>query len=346
MPMIQELSQRSREIFREIVEAYVETGTPVGSRLLSKRLDIRLSPASIRNVMADLEEAGLLFAPHTSAGRVPTEAGLRLFVDGLLELGDLSSEERASIEGRCAAAGRSLQEMLTEATTILSGLSRCAGVVVAPKSDAALKHVEFIALGPGRALVVLVTEGGMVENRLVELPMGLTASALVEAGNFLSRRLKGRTMAEAQAQILAELEARRAELDDLARRVVEAGLAVWSGEAGRSTLIVRGQANLLEDVSALSDLERIRQLFDELEGKQDMLRLIDLTQGAEGVRIFIGSENKLFSLAGCSMIVAPFQNSRQQIVGAIGVIGPTRINYARIVPMVDFTAQVVGRLIG
>ena len=343
---IQELNERSREIFREIVESYLESGAPVGSRLVARRLETRLSPASVRNVMADLEEAGLLVSPHTSAGRVPTELGMRLFVDGLMELGDLTEDERASIEGRCQAQGRSVEEMLAEATTMLSGLSRCAGLVVAPKLDSALKHVEFVALGPDRALVVIVTEHGVVENRLVELEAGISPSALVEATNYLNDRLRGRTMTEARAEILRELEQQNAQLDELTTRVVEAGMAEWGGGEKHNTLIVRGRGNLLEDIGAVEDLERIRLLFDQLEAKRDMVRLIDLTEGGEGVRIFIGSENKLFNLSGSSLIVAPFSNSRQAIVGAIGVIGPTRLNYARIVPMVDYTAQVIGRLIG
>lgn len=344
--LVQELNERSRQIFRTIVETYMETGSPVGSRLLSKLMENRLSPASIRSVMSDLEDAGLLFAPHTSAGRLPTERGLRMFVDGLLEIGDLTDNERQSIEGRCASVGRNLQEVMTEATTALSGLSGCAGLVMAPKNEAPLKQVEFIELAPGRALVVIVSESGMVENRLVELPLGMTPAALTEASNFLSARLRGRTMAEAQKEILAELENRQAELNDLSSKVVTAGLAVWSGEQERSTLIVRGQANLLGEMGVFGDIERIRVLFEELEQKQDLLRLIDVAEGGQGVRIFIGSENKFFSQAGCAMVVAPFINSRQRIVGAIGVIGPTRINYARVIPLVDFTAHVLGRLIG
>lgn len=344
--MIQEMSQRSRDILRLVVETYMTTGEPVGSRFLSKKLEHRLSPASIRNTMADLEESGLLYAPHTSAGRLPTETGLRLFVDGLLQVGDLTQDERSSIEGRCAVSGRGFQEVLTEATTVLSGLSGHAGLVVAPKADAPLRHVEFVPLSPGKALVVMVSESGQVENRMMDTPLGLTAAALAEAGQFLSQRLKGRTMAAARDEILHELTARRAELDQVAARVVEAGLAVWGGETERGTLIVRGSANLLDDVAAIADLERIRNLMEELENSEEMLRLIDLTQGGEGVRIFIGSENTLFRRAGCSLIVAPLQNQQQRIVGAIGVIGPTRMNYARVVPMVDFTAQVVGRLIG
>jgi heat-inducible transcriptional repressor len=344
--MIQELNKRSRDIFRRIVESYVETGEPVGSRAISKMLDGKLSPASIRNVMADLEEAGLLFAPHTSAGRLPTQAGLRLFVDGLLEIGDLSPDERQNIEARCAAQGRGVQDVLREATGLLSGLSHCAGLVVAPKTDVPLRHIEFVDLGPGRALVVLVDDNGLVENRVIDLPLNLPRTALTQASNYLSHRLRGRTMTEAKAEVETELAQRRAELDELSSRVVQAGLAVWAGNEARGTLIIRGQAKLLEDVNAVGDLERIRQLMEELEEQEESLSLLEMTQNGEGVQIFIGSENKLFPASGCTTIVAPFQNSRQQVIGAIGVIGPTRLNYARIIPMVDFTARVVGRLLG
>lgn len=345
-PLISELNERSREVFRTVVDAYVETGEPIGSRTLSRRLRTSLSPATIRNVMADLEDAGLLYAPHTSAGRLPTELGLRLFVSGLLEIGDLSKEEREQIDVRCRAQGRSLQDVLGEASAMLSGLSRGAGLVLAPKTESALKHIEFVNLGPGRALVVMVTESGVVENRLIEVPAGLPPSALTEASNFLSARLNGQTIDETRQDILEDLQSKRAQLDALTSKVVEAGLATWTGPKADGALIVRGQANLLNDVHALEDLERIRTLFSALETREQMLRLLELVGTAEGVQIFIGSENELFGSAGCSMIVAPYQNSRQEIVGAIGVIGPTRINYARIIPLVDYTAKVVGRLIG
>jgi heat-inducible transcriptional repressor len=343
---IGELNERSRAVFREIVDAYVQTGEPMGSRTLSKRLSLALSPATIRNVMADLEDIGLLYAPHTSAGRLPTEAGLRLFVDGLLELGNLSEEDRTSIEARCAGSNRTLPQALEEATTVLSGLSRCAGLVVAPKTDRALKHIEFVNIGDGRAIVVLVTEDGLVENRIIALPVGTPPSALVQAANYLNARIAGRTMDEARFTILAELEASRAQLDAITSRLVEAGLATRVGDNGAGTLIVRGQAHLLEDVSALEDLERIRSLFEVLETKELLVRLLELSQGGEGVQIFIGAQNELFNHSGCTMIVAPYSGASGKIVGAIGVIGPTRINYARIVPMVDYTAKVIGRLIG
>jgi heat-inducible transcriptional repressor len=340
-----DLNERSREILRHIVDAYMESGEPVGSRTISRRLAMSLSPATIRNVMADLEDAGLLYAPHTSAGRLPTERGLSLFVSGLLELGGLSKEEREKIDGKCAAAGRSLADVLEDATTMLSGLSRCAGLVVAPKTERRLKHIEFVHLGPGRALVVMVTEDGLVENRIIDVPMGLPPASLIEATNYMSARLIGRTLGEARSGVLTELEQHRAELDALTSRVVEAGLATWAGEKKGGALIIRGQANLLDEVTALSDLERIRALFAALETKEAMVRLLEAADLAQGVQIFIGAQNELFGLAGCSVIIAPYRNSREQIVGAVGVIGPTRINYARIIPMVDYTAQVIGRIL-
>ncbi|MDA8231160.1 MAG: heat-inducible transcriptional repressor HrcA [Magnetospirillum sp.] len=345
-PVIAELNDRSREVFRQLVETYVETGEPVGSRTLSRRLLLSLSPATIRNVMADLEEAGLLYAPHTSAGRLPTQAGMRLFVNGLLELGGIADEERAQIDVRCRAAGKSMEQVLGEAIGALSGLSRCAGMVVAPKMQRSLKHVEFVSLGRNRALVVLVTEDGLVENRVVDLPPGVEPSTLAEATNFLNARLAGRSLDEVRDEVLSELEEQRYQLDALTKRVVEAGLATWAGGESRSALIVRGTSHLLEDVTAVEDLERIRALFDALEASQTFVRLLDVTAKAEGVQIFIGAENELFGVTGCSMIVSPYRDSRERIIGAIGVIGPTRLNYARIIPMVDYTAKVIGRLIG
>jgi heat-inducible transcriptional repressor len=342
-----ELNERSRAIFRAIVEAFTETGAPVGSRTLSRMLGLELSPATIRNVMQDLEEQGLLVAPHTSAGRLPTERGLRFFVDGLLEQGNLTNEERQAIDGQAAAAGRSVPEVLDEVTRRLSGLSRCAGLVVAPKLEEPLKHIEFVSLAPGRALVVLVTGSGNVENRIIDVPIGLPAGALVEATNYLAARLVGRSLPEAGELIRHELETHRAELDQRTQKLVEAGLAVWSGDAGRGgVLILRGQAQLLEEVTAIDEVERVRQLFTALETKESLLKLLSLTETAEGVQIFIGSESEFFGLTGCSMVIAPYANSARQIVGAIGVIGPMRINYARIIPMVDYTARVVGRLLG
>jgi heat-inducible transcriptional repressor len=343
---IPQLNQRSSEVLRQIIDAFLETGEAVGSRTLSRNLGMEISPATIRNVMADLQDSGLLFSPHASAGRIPTEAGLRLFVDGLLEVGHLTETERQTIEAQCAAEGRSVQQTLSEATRVLSGLSNCAGLVVAPKSDSALRHIEFVSLAPGRALVVLVTEDGSVENRIIEVPNGMPASTMVEASNFLSTRMVGKTIEEAQGQIMAELELHRRDLDVVTRKLVEAGMATATGDGAEAALIVSGAERLLNDVQAVEDLEHVRSLYDALETKESLIKLLDMARGGEGVQIFIGAENDLFSLAGCSVVVAPYHNSEQQIVGAVGVIGPTRINYARIIPVVDYTAQIVGRLVG
>lgn len=340
-----DLNERSREIFRQIIETYLSTGAPVGSRNISKQLPMTLSPASVRNVMADLEALGLIYAPHTSAGRIPTESGLRLFVDGLLELGDMAREERAQIEAQISGQ-RSMTELLNEASEMLSGLSHCAGMVLAEKQISQIKHIEFVNLDAARALIVLVGSDGTIENRVINLPPGLPASVLTRATNYLNARLLGYTLEEAQANIEKELAAKKAELDELTAKVVESGLAQWSGGQGESkSLIVRGQSHLLKDLTALEDLERVRMLFDDLESKKEIMRLLDLTDQAEGVRIFIGSENQLFSMSGSSLIVAPFSDSEHKIVGVLGVIGPTRMNYARIIPMVDYTAKLVGRLL-
>ncbi len=342
---IGELSERSRDIFRSIVESYLETGEPIGSRTLSQR-GIKLSPASIRNVMSDLEHAGLLEAPHTSAGRVPTQIGLRMFVDGLLEVGNLATDERKGIEAQLVAGGRKLEDMLVQASALLAGLSQYAGLVVTPKRDSALKHVEFVPLGPQRALVVTVSEDGSVENRMIETPLGLPPSTYIEASNYLSARMRGRTLDETSTDILEEVTAQRAELNDLTAKLVAGGLAEWGGGMNQApSLIVRGQARLLEDVAASQGLERVRQLFDDIERKNDLIQLLDLAKQGDGVRIFIGSENKLYSLSGSSVIAAPYSDHNQRVVGVIGVIGPTRLNYARIVPMVDYTARVISRLI-
>jgi heat-inducible transcriptional repressor len=343
-----QLSERSREIFRRIVESYLETGEPVGSRNLSRVLPMTLSPASVRNVMSDLEALGLVYAPHISAGRLPTELGLRLFVDSLLEFGDLTEAERSKIDAQVKAggSGRTLEGVLIEAGNLLSGLSRGAGVVLAIKADPRMKHIEFVRLDPMRALVVLVGEDGSVENRVLDLPPGLPSSALIEAANYLNAHIRGKTLGEARAELERLQKEARAALDELTHKIVEAGLASWSGEGGQpQTLIVRGSANLLEDLKTLDDLERIRLLFEDLERKQDIVQLLGLAERAEGVRIFIGSENKLFSLSGSSLVVSPFRNSHQKIVGVLGVIGPTRLNYARVVPMVDYTAKVVSRIL-
>ena len=343
-PSLAELDARARDIFRRVVETYLETGEPVGSRTIS-RAGIALSPASIRNTMQDLAELGLLDAPHISAGRMPTHVGLRLFVDGLLEVGDIAEEDRRSIEARLSAHGRSVEDALNEASSILSGLAGGAGVVVAPSRDAGVKHVEFVTLGPDQALAIMVFDDGQVENRLMRRPAGVTPSALAEASNFLNARMRGKTLAESRVEVDRELERARRELDAVSARLVEDGLAAWGGgsEMGRA-LIVRGHANLLGDPETLADLERVRRLFDDLEQKEQLIGLLDLVRDAEGVRIFIGAETRLFSLSGSAVIAAPYMSGRQKVLGAIGVIGPARLNYARVIPLVDYTARALGRI--
>lgn len=343
---IAELNQRSRDILRQVIDAYVESGDPVGSKTLAQLMGASLSPASIRSVMHDLEEYGLLYAPHTSAGRLPTEKGLRLFVDGLLELGGLTESEQKSIEAQCHASGKSFPQVLEEASNMMSGLSHHASLVVAPKTESPLRHIEFVGLGPGKALVVLVTEDGNVENRLIEVPVGIPGSALTEATNYLNAQLIGRTVSEARDVLAGEIETERAQLDERTRKIINDGVATWSGDQEAGALILRGQAKLLEDVGALEDLESIRALFETMEKKESLVRLLEAANTGEGVQIFIGAENKLFNHAGLSMVISPFSNSQEKIVGAIGVIGPMRLNYARIIPMVDYTAKVIGRVLG
>jgi heat-inducible transcriptional repressor len=343
-PSLGELDERARDIFRRVVESYLETGEPVGSRTLSKA-GLSLSPASIRNTMQDLTQLGLLGSPHVSAGRLPTHAGLRLFVDGLLEVGDVGEDERRSIEARLHAHGRNFDDALNEASAILSGLAGGAGVVVTPVREAGVKHVEFVSLGDDRALAVMVFADGAVENRIVRLAAGVTPSSLQEASNFLNEVLRGRTLVEARADLDAELTRARRELDETAARLVEDGFAAWGGGDDEDrALIVRGRANLLGDRETM-DLDRAKMLFDDLEQKGQLIQLLDGVRDGEGVRIFIGAETRLFSLSGSAVIAAPYMTGRQRVLGAIGVIGPARLNYARIIPLVDYTARVLGQVI-
>ena len=340
------LDARSREIFRRIVESYLASGEPVGSRSLSRLLPMALSPASIRNIMQDLEELGLIYAPHTSAGRLPTQGGLRFFVDALLEFGGLANEERARIESQArVAAEQGYENALTQTTMLISDLTRGAGLVLTTKDDVRMRHIEFVRVEAEKALVVLVGEDGAVENRVIAIPPGISASALTEASNYLNAHARGGTLAEARDKIESAREAARHEIDELASGLVDAGLAFWAGAAeNRPQLIVRGQANLIGASNEAQDLERIRLLFADLETQTDVVDLLHRAENGEGVKIFIGSENKLFSLSGSSIIAAPLRGADRRIAGVLGVIGPTRLNYGRIVPMVEYAAQVLGDL--
>ena len=342
---ITELTTRAREIFRLVVEGYLATGTPVGSKALAGPGGVNLSSASIRSVLADLEVLGLLAAPHTSAGRLPTDAGLRLFVDGIMQVAEPTQEERMAIESRLSAPGP-IEAALEATSLLLSSLTASAGVVMVPKREPRLRQLQLVPLSPGRALAVLVGEDGVVENRVLELPPSLPPGALEEASNYISARLAGRTLAEAARAMRADIASGQSALDAASRDLVERGLAVWSADSlQRRVLIVRGQANLLDE-AALSDLERVRSLLDDLENKQSVADLLETAREAESTRIFIGSENRLFALSGSAVIASPYRDREGRVVGVVGVIGPTRLNYARVVPMVDFTAQSLGKLIG
>ena len=344
-PPITELTTRAREIFRLVVEGYLGTGQPVGSKTLAGGGGLNLSPASIRSVLADLEHLGLLAAPHTSAGRMPTEVGLRLFVDGMMQAAEPTLEERTAIERRVAEPGP-IEAALAATSVILSDLSACAGMILVPRREPRLTHLQLVPLAPGRALAVLVSEDGAVENRVVELPGMIRPGALEEASNYISAHLGGRTLAEAARAMRAEIASGRSALNAASSDMVERGLAVWSHDAARRpVLIVRGQANLLDE-GTLGDIERVRSLLDDLENKQSVAELLDSAREADATRIFIGAENRLFALSGSSVIASPYRDREGRVVGVVGVIGPTRLNYARVVPMVDFTAQSLGKLIG
>ncbi len=343
-PPISELTERAREIFRQVVEGYIESGQPVGSKTLASDAGINLSPASIRSVLADLEGLGLLAAPHTSAGRLPTDAGLRIFVDGMMQVAEPTPEERAQIEARLGANGP-VERALEQASSLLSDLSGAAGMVMVPTQEARLQQFNLVDLGQGRALAVLVGEDGGVENRVVELGGTASPSALEQASNYVNARLAGRTLNEAASVMRAEITQGRSQLDDASRDLVERGLAIWSKDADqRPVLIVRGAANLLDE-TALEDVERVRSLLDDLEDKQSVAALLERAREAEATRIFIGSENRLFGLSGSSVIASPYRDREGRVVGVLGVIGPTRLNYARVVPMVDMTARSLGKLI-
>ena len=344
--ILDQLNDRSREVFRRVVEGYLANGDPVGSRTLTRDFSEKVSAATIRNVMQDLEYMGLLGSPHISAGRVPTQEGLRMFVDGLLEVSDLELTDRRMIDATIASNSQDVGGILDRIGAALSGVTRGASLVLAPKHEAPIKHIEFVSLAQDRALVVLVFSDGHVENRIFTPPPGQTPSSMREAANFLNALIEGRTLSDVQRVIASEIEKRRQEIDGLSQALVESGLAVWQGEGDTyERLIVRGRANLLDSGAEDEDLDRIRILFDDLERKRDIAEFLELAEDGEGVRIFIGSENKLFSLSGSSLVVSPYMNADRKIVGAVGVIGPKRLNYGRIVPIVDYTAQLVGKLI-
>lgn len=344
--LLQEMNARSREVFRRVVEGYLASGDPVGSRTLTRDFSEKVSAATIRNVMQDLEYMGVLGSPHTSAGRIPTQMGLRMFVDGMIEIGDPTETDREKIDATLGNNASDVGGLLDRVGSALSGVTQGASLVLTPKHEAPIKHIEFVSLSPERALVVLVFSDGHVENRLFTPPLGQTPSSMREAANFLNAIVEGKTISEVQHAVTQEISRRRQEIDILAQQLVESGLALWTGsDESSERLIVRGRSNLLENEAEEADLMRIKNLFDDLERKRDIAEFLDLAEEGQGVRIFIGSENKLFSLSGSSLVVSPYMNADRKVIGAVGVIGPTRLNYGRIVPIVNYTAQLVGKLV-
>lgn len=342
--MITELNERSREIFKYIVSSYLDTGSPVGSRTISKAIDLSLSPASIRNTMADLEDLGLLSAPHTSAGRLPTERGLRLYIDGLMEVGALSNEERLRIEAECSIKGLSFNDVISNASSMLSNLSACASLVIAPKIEKPVRQIQFVLLEPGKALIILVMQNGMVENRMMHIAGDVSESHLQQASNYLNSQIKGKTLSDMRKSVSDDIRNNRSKLDSITADLVAKGIAIPQDRLG-GRIIIRGQSHLLEDVKAITDLERARTLLGYLEEQENILKLIDTVTDAQGVQIYLGAENKIFDQSGWSMILSPYKDAEEKIVGAIGVIGPTRLDYDRIIPMVDYTSQVIARLV-
>ena len=344
--LLDEMNDRSREVFRRVVEAYMASGDPVGSRTLTREFSEKVSAATIRNVMQDLEYLGLLGSPHVSAGRIPTQLGLRMFVDGMIEIGNPTADDREKIDATLDDNASDVGGLLDRVGSALSGVTQGASLVLTPKHEAPIKHIEFVSLSTDRALVVLVFSDGHVENRLFTPPLGHTPSSMREAANFLNAIVEGKTISELRTAIATAIQQRRQEIDSLAQQLVESGLALWEGnEEDAERLIVRGRANLLNSEGEAENLDLIRQLFDDLERKRDIADFLELAEAGDGVRIFIGSENKLFSLSGSSLVVSPYMNADQKVIGAVGVIGPTRLNYGRIVPIVNYTAQLVGKLI-
>lgn len=344
--MMTELNDRAQAILRYVVDSYMETGEPVGSRTIARHLENSLSPATIRNVMSDLELSGLLYAPHTSAGRLPTTQGLRLYVDGLMEIGNITTEDRNTIEAQCRTAGSSMNMVFERATTMLSGLSSAASLIIAPKTDKPLRHLQFVRLDSGRVLTVMVLQDNTVENRVMDVPPGVSDMALTSASNFINAHIVGKTLAEAEGDIRAEMAAQKAQLDQVTADLVQRGLSmspIADGMGGN--IIIRGQSRLLEDVKAIEDLERARQLLASLEEQETMMRLLGAAEHADGVQIYIGAENPMFGHSGWSMVISPYKTPENRIIGAIGVIGPTRLNYKRIIPLVDYTSRVMTRLL-
>ena len=310
---ILDMDERSRKIFKLIVDDFLKDGKPIGSRKLSIKMGEKLSPASVRNV------------------------------DGLLQVKKISSSESNEIKNNINTNSVNLDQMCSEAGSLLSGLLDCAGIVLAPKLDGFLKHIEFVPMSKDRALVILITEDGIIENRIIKIPKGLPSSLLIETTNYLNSVIKGRTLIESKKIINEEIQNDKLSIDKVAEKLINEGIACWDDASKKNKLIVTGTSKLLDDVSAIEQLEDARVLIEKLENKRNLIGILDETQQAEGLQIYIGSENNLFGFTGCSTIISPFRNKDKEIIGAIGVIDPMRINYAKIIPVVDYTAKLIGK---
>jgi len=340
-----ELSDRSKQIFKGVIESYLDSGEPVGSEALSKKLGINISTSTIRSIMANLQKEGLLFAPHISAGRLPTDKGMRYFVDGVLEFGRLSKSERETIKNQCRSKGISFEDVLDEASKILSSLSNCAGFVVAPKYQNKIKHIEFIRLSSNQIMSIVANENGLVENRILDSNNSYSENTLKQVSNYLNSKFSGKTIDEIKKIISNEIENSQLELNTLSKKLVKEGIIELVPNSEAPYIFLHGQSSLLEDNIVTKDLDQMRNIFDDIENKSNFLSVLESTNKGKGVQIYIGAQNFLFNHSGLSMIMAPYINNEQKIIGAIGVLGPMRINYARIVPLVDYTSKVIGRIL-
>ena len=330
------LNERAQILLKTLVERYIAEGQPVGSRALSRFSGLELSPASIRNVMADLEDLGFIASPHTSAGRIPTSRGYRFFVDTLLTIRPLDRIEINKLEGQLHIENR--QKLVTSASQVLADLTRFAGVVMTPRRSAGFRHIEFVRLSESRVLLILVTPEGDVQNRILVTDRAYTPSELVEAANILNQNYAGLTFEETRKRVHDELKQLREDMTHLMTRALEAGSAALDESA--EDVVISGEGRLLDVQDLSSDMQRLRNLFDLFERKTGLLQLLDVSSRAHGVQIFIGGESGLVPLDECSVVTAPYEVDGQ-VVGTVGVIGPTRMAYERVIPIVDITAKLL-----
>ena len=340
-----ELSHRSKQIFKSVVETYLETGSPSGSETILKKGLIDLSSSSIRSILAELQKEGFLYAPHTSSGRLPTDKGMRLFVDGLLEFGRLSKNEQENIKQQCVSKGASFQDVLEEASKLISGLSNHAGIVVAPKFQNKIKHIEFIRLNNSQVMSIIASINGQIENRIINEKGLYSDNTLKEISNYLNSKYTNKNIDEIKKNIKDDIKNSKGRLEVLSKNLVKKGILELEPNTENPYIFLHGQSSLLGDEIISKDLDQIRKLFDEIENKNTFVNILENTNAAKGVQIFIGSQNFLFKHSGLSMVMAPYKNKAQEIIGAIGVVGPTRLNYSRIVPLVDYTSKIIGKVL-